>query len=84
MNSSAILVDNTVQQNKLLENKKAKQIAKQTVKIKSTGGANILQTKIMELKSKRGLAQPDEKTLKESREQVPSSMTDKVIILKCI
>lgn len=84
MNSSAILVDNTVQQNKLLENKKAKQIAKQTVKIKSTGGANILQTKIMELKSKRGLAQPDEKTLKESREQVPSSTTDKVIILKCI
>ena len=37
-------------QNELLASEKAKQIAKQTVKIKSTGKSDVLQSKLMELK----------------------------------
>ena len=49
----------------MLESEKAKQIAKQTVKIKSSGESNVLQSKILELRSNKGAALPDETTFKE-------------------
>ena len=59
--SSAVLVDNAVLQNELLESEKAKQIAKQTVKIKSNGESNILQSKLMELKSSKGVIHSEQR-----------------------
>ena len=59
--SSALLVDNAVLQNELLESEKAKQVAKQTIKIKSSGESNILQSKIMGLKSSKAAFPPENK-----------------------
>lgn len=58
MKSSALLVDDAVQQNEYLESEKAKKIAKQTVKVKLSGASNMLQSKLQELK---GSKIPDEK-----------------------
>jgi len=59
--SSAVLVDNAVLQNELLETEKAKQIAKQTVKIKSNGESDILQSKLLELKSSKGVTHSEQR-----------------------
>eukprot|EP00794_Sanderia_malayensis_P013933 gene13933-15385_t len=48
--SSALIVDDAVHQNEVAESEKAKKIAKQTVKMKSTGTSDVLQSKILEMK----------------------------------
>ena len=79
--SSAVLVDNAVLQNELLESEKAKQIAKQTVKIKSNGESDILQSKLLELKSSKGVTHSEQR-LDELYTQ--NKEADKVIYVKSV
>lgn len=76
--SSALLVDNALHQNELLQSEREKQIAKQTVKIKSSGESSVLQTKIMELKSSKGSLQPYGKDMVEHTQSAESKEKGKV------
>ena len=73
------MVDNAVLQNELLESEKAKQVAKQTVKIKSSGESNILQSKLMELKSSKVTFQSDQKETSQIEQHAQEKGAAKVI-----
>lgn len=73
------MVDNAVLQNELLESEKAKQIAKQTVKIKSNGESNILQSKLMELKSSKMTLHSDQRETNKNEEHIQEKSAAKVI-----